>query len=264
VPTSSIEVYVAAFIARCDASGRSEGQVVIGRSAGGVVDEPGLHGVVSSSADSPTRLLVTDDRAHDALAALLADACTGTITVFAAAPRCTEILTHRRGWQPKAVTAMINRDLRSVPEEPLPTGLTLRSVRRADDDPSGDVPQNDAVAAVLLANPSSDDDPDRLANHLRSLPPTTHLFAAVDDAGAVRATSGFGTFGTYATVFFVNTDPGWRRRGIGRVMTATAMRSACHAGASQAGLDGADAAIAIYRQLGFEIAARATQFFRTD
>lgn len=251
--TSPIEVYVAAFVARCDAMGPPGGRVL---------DDPGLHGLVSTAANVPTRLLVTDDRAHDALAAVLPAARTGTIRVLATAPRCTELLARRHAWQPKAVTAMVNRDLRSVPEAPPPSGLTARPVRRLVDDPSGDVPLNDAVAAVLHANPSNDDDPDALADHLRSLPPTTRLFAAVDDAGAVRATSGFGTFGTHATVFFVNTHPSWRRRGIGRAMTAMALRSARHAGASQAGLDAADAAIAIYRHLGFEVVARATQFFR--
>ncbi len=253
MPTPPIEVYVAAFVARCDA---------LGRPADRVVDEPGLQGLVPSSASSSIRLLVTDDHAYDALAALLPGARAGTISVLGTAPRCTELLLRRDCWQPKPVTTMVHRDLRNVPDEPLPSGLTVRPVRRLVDDPSDDVPLSDAVAAVLLANPSSDDDPDALADHLRSLPPTTCLFAAVDDAGAVRATSGCGTFGTYAAVFFVNTHPSWRRRGIGRAMTATALRSARHAGASQAGLDAADAAIAIYRGLGFEIAARATQFFR--
>ncbi|HUX71888.1 MAG TPA: GNAT family N-acetyltransferase [Cellulomonadaceae bacterium] len=74
------------------------------------------------------------------------------------------------------------------------------------------------------------------------------------------ATSGFGAFGAHATVFFVNTHPSWRRRGIGRAMTATALRSASLAGASQASLDAADAAVC--SRLGFEVVARATQLFR--
>lgn len=251
--TPPIEVYVAAFAARCDATGRP---------ADRVVNEPGLQGLVPSSARSSTRLLVTDDHAYDALDAVLPGARTGTISVLATAPRCTQLLMRRDGWQPKPVTTMVNRDLRNVPEEPLPSGLTVRPVRRLVDDPSGDVPLSDAVAAVRLANPSRDDDPDALADYLRSLPPTTRLFGAVDDAGAVRATSGCVTFGTFATVFFVNTHPGWRRRGIGRAMTATALRSADHSGALQASLDAADAAIATYSRLGFEVVARATQFFR--
>lgn len=251
--TPLIEVYVAAFVARCDA---------LGRPADRIVNEPGLQGLVPSSASASTRLLVTDDHAHDALAALLPGAHAGTISVLAAAPRCTQLLERRDGWQPKPVTAMVNRDLRNVPEGRLPSGLTVRRVRRQVDDPSDDVPLRDAVATVRLANPSRDDDPDALAEHLRSMPPTTCLFAAVDDTGVVRATSGCGIFGAYATVFFVNTHPSWRRRGIGRAMTATALRSAGRAGASRASLDAADAAIATYSRLGFEVVARATQFFR--
>jgi hypothetical protein len=45
-------------------------------------------------------------------------------------------------------------------------------------------------------------------------------------------------------------------------MTAAALRSARHAGASQACLDASDAAISIYLRLGFEIVARSTQLFR--
>ncbi|HUX70489.1 MAG TPA: GNAT family N-acetyltransferase [Cellulomonadaceae bacterium] len=227
-----------------------------------MVNEPGVHGLLSFSDDSPARLLVTDDTAEDVLTALLPSIGAGAISIFAAAPRCTELVTNHQGWQPKAVTAMINSDLRAVPEGPLPSGLTLRPVRRLAEDPTDAVPLKDALAAVRLANPSIDDAPQALAEHLRSLPPTTRLFAAVDDDGVVRATSGFGTFGAQGTVFFVNTDPSWRHRGIGQAMTAAALRSARHAGASQACLDASDAAISIYLRLGFEIVARSTQFFR--
>jgi ribosomal protein S18 acetylase RimI-like enzyme len=69
-----------------------------------------------------------------------------------------------------------------------------------------------------------------LADYLRSLPSTFSLFAAVDNDGKVRATSGCGVFGRYATVLFVNTDPGWRGRGIGQAMTAQALTAARRGG----------------------------------
>ena len=78
----------------------------------------------------------------------------------------------------------------------------------------------------------------------------------------VRPTFGFVTFGALATVFFVNTDPSWRHRGIGQAMTTAALRSARHAGASQACLDASAAAVSIYLRLGFEIVARSTQLVR--
>ena len=74
-----------------------------------------------------------------------------------------------------------------------------------------------------------------LAEHLRSLPGAFALWAAVDHGDVVRATSGSAAFGTAASVIFVNTDPGWRRRGIARAMTAIALRAAEHAGAREAG-----------------------------
>ncbi len=50
--TPAVDVYVGAFLARYRAD----------------IDEPGLHGLIASS-DGPSRLLVTDDRAHGALVA---------------------------------------------------------------------------------------------------------------------------------------------------------------------------------------------------
>ena len=253
MPTTSTDLYVAAFVARCNAMRRPGCQTV---------NEPGVHGLLASSDDPLTRLLVVDDQAYDMLAVLLPDAQAGTISVFAAAARCTEIAMSNPAWKAKAVTAMICRDLRNVPEVALPSGLTLRPVRRLADDPPDGVPLEDAVAAAMLADPSIDDPPDALADYLSSLPPAMRLFAALDGNGAVRATSGSGAFGAEARVFFVNTDPDWRRRGIGQAMTAAALRSAQNAGARRACLDASDAALPIYQRLGFEIVARATQFFR--
>ena len=224
--------------------------------------EPGVHGLLASPDDPLTRLLVIDDQAYDVLAGLLPNAQAGTISVFAAAARCTELVRSHPAWKAKAVTAMICRDLRNVPEVALLSGLTLRPVRRLADDPPDGVPLEDAVAAAMLADPSIDDPPDVLADYLSSLPPAMRLFAALDGDGAVRATSGSGAFGAEARVFFVNTDPDWRRRGIGQAMTAAALRSAQHAGARRACLDANNAALPIYQKLGFEPVDRATQFFR--
>jgi GNAT superfamily N-acetyltransferase len=227
-----------------------------------LVDAPGIQGVVSPSGDSPTRLLVTEDRADDLLASLMPSVHAGTISVFVTAPRCIEIVTSRAGWRASAVTAMINRDLRTLPDISLPSGLTLRAVRRVAADPTTGVPLQEAVAVALVADPRSDDSARVLADHLRSMPPSIRLFAAVDADGTVLATSGSGTFGVQATVIFVNTHPGWRRRGIGQAMTVTALQAARDAGASQACLEASGTALGIYQRLGFEMVAQTTQFFR--
>ncbi|MEA2282061.1 MAG: Acetyltransferase domain [Solirubrobacteraceae bacterium] len=78
----------------------------------------------------------------------------------------------------------------------------------------------------------------------------------------MRATSGSGTFGIEATVLFVNPDPGWRGRGIGRAMTAAALRAAQSSGAQRACLDATHAGLSIYLRLGFEVVARTTRFAR--
>jgi ribosomal protein S18 acetylase RimI-like enzyme len=224
-----------------------------------VVKEPGIHGLLPRHVDGHTRLLVTDDRAYDVLSALVPDARAGMITVCAAAARCTALLNRDSAWRPDTATAMICRDLDTVPAVPLSSELALRSVRRLGEDSPGGVPLIQAVAAARLADPGITD-PGALADYLRTLPPAFRLFAAVDDAGVVRATSGSGAFGTTASVIFVNTDRDWRRRGIARAMTATALRSAREAGARDAGLDASDAGRELYLRLGCEAATRTTRF----
>jgi ribosomal protein S18 acetylase RimI-like enzyme len=252
VRTGSIDVYVGAAVARWDVM-RHPGRLV--------VKEPGVRGLLACAEDPLTRLLVTDDRAYDVLAALLPDTRCGMVSVFAEAERCAELFHGDSAWKAEPVTAMICPDLQTVPAVSLPGELTLRPVRRLAGAPApGGVALEDAAAAAMLADPRIEGPPDAFAGFLRSLPAAVRLFAAVDGDGAVRATSGSGAFGTEATVLFVNTDPGCRGRGIGRAMTAAALRAAQASGAERACLDATDAGLSIYLRLGLEVVGRTTRF----
>jgi ribosomal protein S18 acetylase RimI-like enzyme len=233
VAVRGLDAYRAAFVARCELT-RSPGQLEL--------DERGICGLLPSVEHPSCRLLIADDRAYDVLAALLPEAKAGRINVFTTAARCA--------------------DLRCVRVLTLPPELTLRAVRRTADEPRDGVPLEAAVAAVLRANPSTDDSPDTLADYLRSLPPATRLLCALDEEGAVRATSGSTTLGTEARVFFVNTDPDWRGRGIGQAMTVAALQASRSSGARRACLDASDAGQSIYLRLGFDVVSRTTRFFR--
>ena len=249
---TGVDVYRAAFVARCEAL-RQPGQ--------SAVDEPGICGLVASPSALHARLLITEDRARDLLADLLPDTRAGMITVFAAARRCRELVADETAWTVDEPTAMICRDLRDVPAPVLSAELTVRPVRRSADARPDGVPLEDAVAAVLRANPEMDDSPETFAAYLRSLPSSVRLLCAVDRRGVVRATSASNTFGLEASVFFVNTDPGWRRRGIGQAMTAAALLAARQSGARRACLDASDAGRSIYSRLGFEAVSPTARFF---
>jgi ribosomal protein S18 acetylase RimI-like enzyme len=227
------------------------------------VDGPGIQGLVPVDGESPTELLVLDDRAFDVLSAVLPLASAGTVRVHDAAGRCAELIRRDRTWTPKTVTAMVCHDLRSVPVPPLPDGLALRPVCRVAEDPPGGVSLTDAVAAAGRAMPAGEVPTAALVTYLRSLPEGTRLRAAVDDEGTVRGTSGSRTFFSDAYVFFVNTDPGWRRRGVGLSMTALALRSAAESGATRASLDASGPGVHLYRRLGFTAVAQITQFSRS-
>ena len=256
--SAAMDGYVEAFLARCLAA-RPPGDAMI--------DEPGIHGLMPDKDDGRARLLITDDRARDRLSTLLGGTRAGMITVCAAAAQCAELLETVAGWRAGTATAMICRDLQTVQAPRLPSGLTLRPVRRLANDPPGGVPLTQAVAAACRADLESSD-ARALAEHLRSLPRAFALWAAVDDGDSVRGTSGSAGFGATASVIFVNTDPDWRHRGIARAMTAIALRaarnahhragaSASHrfyaaqrAGARYAGLDASVSGRALYLSLG--------------
>ena len=205
MPEPVADPYAAAFDARCAAA---EGHGTRR------VDGLGIHGLVPVDSESPTQLLVLDDRAFDVLSAVLPLASAGTVRVYAAARRCAELLQQDSRWSSKPVTAMVCQDLRTLSEPSLPAGLSLRAVRRVPDDPSSGVPLIDAVTAAERAAEPGDVSVDELVTYLTSLPRGSRIFAAVDGDGVVRGTSASRTFLADACVFFVNTDPDWRRRGV--------------------------------------------------
>ena len=108
----------------------------------------------------------------------------------------------------------------------------------------------DAVAVAGRAAPAGDVSNAALVPYLKSLPEGHRLLAVVDDDGTARATSGTRTFLSEAYVFFVNTDPSWRRRGVGLAMTTAALRSAAESGATRASLDASGPGIPLYQRLG--------------
>jgi ribosomal protein S18 acetylase RimI-like enzyme len=157
-------------------------------------------------------------------------------------------------------TAMVRRDLRSLPSLEPPAGLELRRVLRSPDDGSDGVLLEHAVAAAVRADPRIQAPGDAFAGHLRSLPSTVRLFAAVDADGVVRATSGCDALGEEAIVFFVNTDPEWRGRGLGQTMTVLALRASRDRCARRVSLDATGAARRMYERLGFESITKLARF----
>jgi GNAT superfamily N-acetyltransferase len=248
--TGALELYLAWFGERCMVTG------------GAILDEPGIHGQLPAASDPRARLLVWDDAAEVRLGTLLGELDSGLIRVLATAPRCRALAAAAGGWVAEEMTAMVLPDLAAVPELPLPPELTLRPVRRRDPDAPAGIPLEAAVGAAFASDPTITETPAALAAYLRNLADVFELLAAADRAGEVCATAAVGVLGAYAEVFFVNTVPGWRGRGVGRAMTAAALRAGRARGARSAALDATPAGVPIYRRLGFETVVPTTQFFR--
>ena len=250
--TDAVDIYVDAFLARCDVL-RGPGQ--------SRVDQLGLHGAVSFDDPSSTRLVIDDDQALEALPKLLAHTPGGMVNILATAPRAADMLQHHDQWRGRAATAMVTRDLRTASAASFPDDLTIRAVRRTDNDPPTDLPLVEAVALAVRADPSDDSlTTESLSAHLRAMPPAVRLFAAVDNDGSVVGTAGVGVFGRHAHLIFVNTEPERRGEGIGRAMTMRALTDARARGAATAYLDASSDGRRLYKAMGFETAAALTRF----
>jgi ribosomal protein S18 acetylase RimI-like enzyme len=250
---SAIDLYSAGFVARYSQDPESNPVPV---------REPGLRGVVSGNRERTIRLLVMDDRGYGRLATEVAGARLGVAHIFDRASRCNAFLRGQSGWRAdRPATAMVLRDLAAVSRAALPHGLSLQGVSRLELEP-GAVPLEAAAAVAVASDPGITEPADEFAGFLRSLPSSVRLFAAVDERGVPRATSGCELFGEHARILFVNTEPGWRRRGVGRAMTVEALRVASSAGARRAILDATDDAASLYERLGFEVAGRLNRYAR--
>jgi ribosomal protein S18 acetylase RimI-like enzyme len=227
VTETAVELYVAAFVAR----------------------------FAHPSADS-IRVVVTDDRAYDRLTRDVPRARSGSVSVFDTAPRCGEFMRAQLGWKPDRPSAsMVREDIEALPAAPLPNGVVVRPVNR------GGPELAEAAAVAMASDPGITEPAAEFERFLAGLSSSTQLFTAVDEGGVARATSGCEVFGEYARIFFVNTEPGWRRRGLGAAMTVAALRAAGRAGARCATLDATEAGASLYRRLGFESAGRMTRYF---
>jgi GNAT superfamily N-acetyltransferase len=248
----SVDTYAAAFRQRARAT-RKSGQEL--------VDEPGIVALIGTSPEAlDGRALVMDDRAFDVLSARQPAMFARVISVFTGAEACHRLMSGTAGFRREPCTAMVRDDLTALPDPGLPDGLTLRPVSRSNSGP-GTVSLEDAAAAAMRADPEAAP-ADSLADfvdYLRSVPHAQFL-AAVDDDGEVQATAAAAIWGDVAGVFFVDTDPRWRGRGVGTAMTAAALHSAAAAGARSALLDSSALGLSIYRRLGFQAVSDASLF----
>jgi len=212
-----------------------------------------------------TRLLVADDSGYGRLVTEVACPRPGVVFVLDRASRCDRFLHDQPGWTAHATElAMVLRDIRAVTGTALPDGLDLRCVDRVGSGAPDAVPLKDAVDAAIASDPGITDSADRVAAYLSGLPPSVRLFAAVDETGIVRATSACHVFGEYTQVFFVSTEPDWRRRGIGSAMTAGALRGAASLGARSALLHSTADGASLYKRLGFEALGMLTRYSYAD
>ncbi|MGY2874078.1 ribosomal protein S18 acetylase RimI-like enzyme [Marmoricola sp. URHA0025 HA25] len=229
-----------------------------------LVDRPGIVALLGTSAQAlDGRVLVTDDRAFPVLRDRLPDLSARVVNVFAAAGTAHGLLSATGLYRSSSCTAMVHADLAEIPETELADGLRVQPVALSPG--SAGVPIEDAALAALRSDPTAGplDHLDGFVAYLRAAPNARYL-AAVDPDGVVRATAAAGIFDGTASVYFVNTDPDWRGRGVGTAMTAAALRVAAQAGARQACLDSSALGLSIYLRLGFVPVSPATLFVRED
>ena len=230
-----------------------------------LIEEAGMVALLGTSAEAMDgRVLVTDDRPIDTLRGLLPELNARVVNVLATAPKCHELVSGTGDYRLEPATAMVCEDLANIPALPLVDGLELRPVSAAPGE-ADSVSLEEAAAAGIRADPGAApvEELDGFVEYLRAAPNASYL-AAVDHEGVVRATASSSVFGPVAGVFFVNTDPAWRGRGVGAAMTAAALRGSVAAGATRAFLDASDLGLSMYLRLGFQPICGNTLFVRKD
>ena len=250
VDVTGLDQYVATFRSRA---------AVLG---GELLDSPGLLGCSLRRHDVPVgRLLVVSDAAVAVLEGRLLELDVEMVTVLGDAPRAIALLEGSGRFRlVEEGTAMVREHLDDLPASELPDGLRLTPVQRTPDEPDG-VPFEVALAASGEFDPDDGVSDEVIRDFLMRLP-HGRLLAAVDDDGAVHATSASGAYGEDAVVVFVTTDPAWRRRGVGSTMTARALEAAREEGALRASLDASALGEPIYRRLGFSSIGTINRFAR--
>jgi ribosomal protein S18 acetylase RimI-like enzyme len=231
-----------------------------------LLDEPGLVALLGTSAELlDGRVLITDDRAAGALHDRLTELSARVVNVFAAAQRCAATLAAQAGYRPEPAAAMMHARLAAIDGPDLPAGLTIRPVCTVSPTAPGEVSLEDAAAAAMRSDPGATPMADLagFVGYLRSVP-NAHYLVATDGDGGIRATAAAAVFGSTTSVYFVNTDREWRRRGVGAAITAAALRRAAQAGAERAVLDSSSLGRSIYRRLGFQVVSETTIFLRED
>ena len=242
---SPLDIYSDAFIAR----GRFDLET-----RPTIQTTPGIRGVAL------IRLLVTDDSGYERLVAELAGPWRGVAMVFERAERCHELVRNSPGWNGHSEMAMVHRDIRAMTSASLPDGLRAKPVNTAFAQSLDGVTPEGAAAVAVASDPDVPDSPAGVAAFVKGMPASVSVFAAVDAEGIAHATAACQVFGEYAQVFFVNTEPAWRRRGIAMAMTFEALRAAAALGVQRAFLHATEDGLPVYRRLGFEEAGMVTRF----
>ncbi len=142
--------------------------------------------------------------------------------------------------RPEPGMALLMHDAPAWPGTP--PGVTIRQVRSREDFRAWTHVTNTALHQCEMFHP------DTFSSWL-TLPYVAMYLAQVD--GAPVATSMLIQDGSTATVEFISTMPGYRHRGIGAAMTASALRGMQERGVELATLRSAHRAIRMYQALGF-------------
>ena len=227
-------------------------------------DNPAVFGTASADPGTTNgRLLIIDDTALPDLLATLPSLSPRNVSVLATAPRAMQLIESSPDFGPAEVsTAMVRPDLDDIPALTLEPGLSARLVGESE------LSLTDAVCWWARLEQEAERDVPRTvqAREIRRfLAGLSHgaVFAAVDPAGRICATSASGVYGDHAQIVFVNTAHSHRRRGVGATMTTIAMTAARSSGARRASLTSSPAGLSVYQRLGFRSIGEIRGYFRT-